>query len=51
MNKGLVQTVTDWLSHPFNAQGSALSWTLFLGLVIIAAFFWQTVLITMRKEL
>lgn len=34
-----------WWKQPFNAQGSAMTWVLFVGLLIIAAFLWQTVLI------
>lgn len=37
-------TVLNWLSHPFQSQGSALSWVLFVGLLIVASWFWTIVL-------
>jgi len=43
---GLVSSLGKWYAHPFNADGSALNWLLFLGLVIIAAFLWNLVIIT-----
>ena len=50
--KGFWNSVGGWFTAPFNAQGSALNWVLFVGLIIIAAFLWQTVLIAgFSKEL
>lgn len=49
--KGIIPTITSWWSHPFQTGGSALNWVLFVGLVIIAAFLWQLVLIELTKEL
>jgi len=48
--KGLTGSITGWWSHPFNSQGSALNWVLFVGLMVIAAFLWQTVLLSLAKE-
>lgn len=42
---GLVSSLGKWYAHPFNADGSALNWLLFLGLVIIAGFLWNVVII------
>ena len=45
-NTGLVSTIGNWIAHPFNANGTALNWVLFLGLIIVAAFAWNLVIIT-----
>jgi hypothetical protein len=42
--KGFIGTMIEWSAHPFNTQGSALNWVLFVGLLIIAAWMWNTVL-------
>jgi hypothetical protein len=34
-----------WWAKPFDSQGSAFTWVLFVGLLIIAAFLWQTILL------
>lgn len=43
---GLVSSLGQWYAKPFNTNGSALNWILFLGLIIIAAFLWNLVIIT-----
>lgn len=48
-NGGLSTQIVNWLQHPFNTQGSAFNWVLFVGLLICAAFLWQTVLIKIRE--
>lgn len=40
-----------WWSHPFQSGGSAFSWVLFVGLIIIATFMWQLVLIELAREM
>lgn len=50
MAEGLVNSVVDWFAHPFDAQGSAFNWVLFVGLLVIAAFFWQLILIEFSRE-
>jgi hypothetical protein len=47
---GLIARMNGWWLHPFNSSGSALNWVLFVGLLVIAAFLWQTVLILLTKE-
>lgn len=42
---GLVGSVIDWFAHPFNSTGSALNWVLFVGLLIIAVWMWNHVLL------
>lgn len=48
-NNGLIHNVLAWFSHPFATQGSALNWTLFVGLLIVAAWFWNRVLISLGE--
>ena len=51
-NTGILASIGGWFKQPFQAGGSALNWVLFVGLVIIAAFLWQTILIAgFSKEL
>lgn len=40
----------EWWKKPFRSDGDALSWVLFVGLIIIAAFLWNTVLLTIARE-
>lgn len=47
---GLIGKINGWWSHPFNSQGSAFNWVLFVGLIIIAAFLWQLILIELTRE-
>jgi len=48
---GLVGSVVNWFGHPFNSQGSALNWVLFVGLLAIAAWFWNHVLLTIQGDI
>jgi hypothetical protein len=47
---GLVTQVIGWFAHPFKTQGSALNWVLFVGLLVIAAWFWNHVLLTITDD-
>lgn len=49
-NQGVIGTMTGWFRHPFNSQGSALNWVLFVGLLVIAAFLWNLVIIEITRE-
>lgn len=42
----IIQPVIDWASHPFKSEGSALNWILFVGLLVIAAWMWNHVLMS-----
>ncbi len=48
--KGLIQIMTDWWLHPFQSGGSAFNWVLFVGLIVLATFLWQLVLLEFSKE-
>ncbi len=34
----------DWWKRPFDPEGDAVNWILFLGFVIVVAFAWNRVL-------
>lgn len=50
-NQGVTGTFQNWWAKPFNPGGTAFNWVLFVGLLIIAAFLWQTVLIALTREI
>jgi hypothetical protein len=45
-SNGLISDASSWLAHPFVTNGSALNWILFVGLLVIAGFFWNYVLLS-----
>lgn len=47
---GLAGSVVNWFAHPFNSQGSALNWLMFLGLLTIGAWFWNHILLQLQGE-
>lgn len=49
-DSGLFTNITGWLAQPFTTKMSAFHWLLFLGLIIIGAFFWQMVLLEVIKH-
>lgn len=48
---GLVNSIIGWYAKPFNSQGSALTWVLWVGLLIVAIGLWNIILIDLGKEL
>ena len=46
----IVNGMIKWLATPFNSGGSALNWVLFVGLLIVAVWFWQHTLLAIREE-
>lgn len=40
----IINDVVSWFKQPFNSSGNAVSWVLFVGLVIIAAWMWSVIL-------
>jgi hypothetical protein len=47
----LIGTVNSWWSHPFNSGGSAFNWVMFVGVIIVAVFLWNLVLLDLTKEI
>lgn len=48
-NQGLIVSVLNWFTHPFQTQGNALNWILFVGLLIVAAWFWNHTLMSITE--
>jgi hypothetical protein len=48
---GVLTNVQNWVEHPFNSNGSALNWILFVGLFMIAGFLWHTVILMITDEI
>lgn len=40
----ILSRLKKWYDHPFNSEGSVINWFLFVGLVIILAWFWSRVI-------
>ena len=47
---GIFGAIFEWMTHPFQTQGSALNWVLFVGLLVVAAWFWQHTLLAILDE-
>jgi hypothetical protein len=47
---GFFADLQKWASQPFNSQGSALNWILFVGLLAIAAWMWNHVLFALGAD-
>ena len=47
---GLWESIGQWLRQPFTSGQSAYKWVLFVGLLIVAAALWNTVLIHIVRE-
>lgn len=50
-DNGLIGSVVNWFAHPFNSSGSAVNWVLFVGLLILAAWWWNHILLTINQEI
>jgi hypothetical protein len=48
---GLVTDIITWAQHPFSSGGSALNWILFVGLLVIAAWFWNHILLQIKGDI
>jgi len=44
-----MQALTEWLSKPFNSQGTALGWFLFVGLISVALVLWGQIIKDFRE--
>jgi len=38
------------MARPFNPQGSAFQWVLFLGLIIVGVGLWQFILLELNED-
>lgn len=47
---GFISEIIGWAKKPFNSQGSILNWVLFVGLLLIAAWMWNVVLMKINSE-
>lgn len=47
----MLDSLKAWLATPFKTSGSALNWVLFVGLLIVAIWFWQVVLLHIQDEI
>lgn len=43
-----MESLTNWLSRPFNQDQNAWHWFLFVGLIVIALVLWGTILRDVR---
>lgn len=50
-NTGFIAEIFGWAKQPFNSNGSAFNWVLFVGLLIIAAWMWNIVLLQIKNEI
>jgi hypothetical protein len=48
---GFLGNTLAWFAHPFQSQGSAWNWILFVGLLIVAIWFWQWTLLHVTRDL
>jgi len=46
---GFVTSIINWAGHPFQSGGNAVQWVLFVGLLVIAAWFWNHVLMSITE--
>jgi hypothetical protein len=45
----LLESVVDWAKQPFQSGGNAFNWILFVGLLVIAAWMWNHVLMSITE--
>jgi hypothetical protein len=45
------QSIVDWYKQPFRTGGSAFNWVLFVGLLIVAVWFWHIILLQIKGDL
>lgn len=50
-NTGFLGSILAWFSHPFQSEGSAFNWVLFVGLLVVAAWMWQVILLETTRDL
>jgi len=50
-NTGFIQEIIGWFKQPFDSQGSALNWALFVGLLIVIVWMWNIILMKLANDL
>ena len=48
-DKSVLGRIFNWVRHPFKSDMGAGGWVLFLGLILIAVFFWSRVMAHVTK--
>jgi ABC-type multidrug transport system permease subunit len=41
---GIIEIFNQWWKKPFDPNGDAVNWILFLGFVLVVAFLWTRIL-------
>ena len=44
-----LEDVINWFAHPFQSGGNALNWILFVGLLVVAAWWWNHILMSISE--
>ena len=50
-NQGFLANVMGWFAHPFQTNGDALNWILFVGLLLVALWFWHVAFLTLTDAI
>ena len=45
----MIENIQTWFSKPFNSQGDALNWFMFIGFILLAIYAWSTILQKVTK--
>jgi hypothetical protein len=48
-NSGLIAGVMQWWAKPFDPSGSALNWLLWVGILVIGWWLWNTVILMVEE--
>ena len=48
-NCNFCQSVRNWLSKPFNENGSVVDWFLFVGLIGLISWLWSRILVRILR--
>lgn len=46
-----VESISDWMQHPFSGGGTAFQWVLSIGLIVVAIWFWSWTLLKLREDI
>lgn len=48
---GFITSIISWAKQPFQSGGSALNWILFVGLLMIAAWMWNHIIMQINQDI